>query len=174
MAKKQPNLGGFEQVKGRIQNVVTTEIFVAEFDFALHADLKEANQKYGWSFNWLDFKGAFHIAKITTANNEDVLQGLVAFTKKDNHLFMDFVEVAPHNKGKGKVYDYVAGNLLAFVCYVSKVNGFEGYVLFEPKPQLNDLYLNNYGAVYFPKSNNKMMYFSDIVANSLINRYLIT
>ncbi len=171
MAKKQ-SLKGFSEVTGRIQNVVTTEIFSTEFSPATMKDLRQANQQHDWSFNWNGFTDSFHVIKLTTLHNPTVLQGLVGFTVQKNYVFMDFVEVAPHNKGRGKIYKGVAGNLMAFVCYLSVLKGYEGFVVFEPKPQLTELY-EQYGAMPLPKVPN-LMYFSETVGQDLVFTYLNT
>ena len=41
--------------------------------------------------------------------------------------YMAFIELAPHNRGKGKRYDRVAGCLIAFACRLSFIPG-EGLI----------------------------------------------
>jgi hypothetical protein len=56
---------------------------------------------------------------LTTLNNQKIIQGLISITDKGDHIFMDLIESAKFNKGKGKLYKGVAGNLVAFACKTS-------------------------------------------------------
>ena len=62
---------------------------------------------------------------------------------------MDLLESAPFNRGKNKVYEGVAGNLVAHACKVSFQHGFEGYVSFTAKTKLIDHYTKTLGAIQF-------------------------
>ena len=42
---------------------------------------------------------------------------------------MDLIESAPFNLGRNKIYEGVAGNLVAFACKVSFQRGFAGFYL---------------------------------------------
>jgi predicted dithiol-disulfide oxidoreductase (DUF899 family) len=171
MAKKQENLVGIGGVRGIIQNLQTTEIFETEFSSTSLQDLSEATVRNGWSYNWLDFADAFKICKVSTVNNPEIVQGLVAFTVEKDHVFMDFVENAPFNRGNSKLYGAVAGNLIAFLCYLSQKLGYNGYVFFKSKPQLTDYYTEHYDAEIHPKYKD-LLYFNPKNAKFLISRYL--
>ena len=49
---------------------------------------------------------------------------------------MHLIESAKFNKGKGKMYLGVPGNLVAFACKVSVDKGYEGFVAFDAKSAL--------------------------------------
>lgn len=49
---------------------------------------------------------------------------------------MHLVENAPFNIGKGKIYEGVAGNLVAYACKESFQKGFDGNVAFISKTRL--------------------------------------
>lgn len=49
---------------------------------------------------------------------------------------MHLVESAPFNIGQNKLYEGVAGNLVAHACKISFMQGFEGFVAFTAKTKL--------------------------------------
>ncbi len=62
---------------------------------------------------------------------------------------MDLLESAPFNRGKNKLYEGVAGNLVAYACKVSFQNGFDGYLSFTAKTKPIDHYIKTLGTVFF-------------------------
>jgi len=46
------------------------------------------------------------------------------------HIFMNLVESASFNIGKNKLYEGVAGNLVAYACKISFQKGFDGFEAF--------------------------------------------
>ena len=112
------------------------------------ADLKVISKKLGWKFNW---KTEFiatekKVFKLVLQKEPKVIQGLICFEKKSDHIFMSLIETAPHNLGKTKKYFGVAGNLVAFGCKLSFESGFEGYLAFESKTKLIGHYEKTLGA----------------------------
>lgn len=81
---------------------------------------------------------------------------------------MDLLESAPFNRGKNKLYEGLAGNLVAFACKVSFQHGFNGYVSFTSKTKLSDHYAKTLGAVQFGR---QLMIINTIAANNLIDKY---
>jgi len=53
---------------------------------------------------------------------------------------MNLLESAPFNIGENKLYEGVAGNLVAYACKVSFQHGFDGYVAFTAKTNLIEHY----------------------------------
>ena len=53
------------------------------------------------------------VYKLTIVNNPDIIQGLLSLTIRPDHILMDLVESAPFNIGRNKLYEGVAGNLVA-------------------------------------------------------------
>ena len=84
-------------------------------------ELKNVTKSKGWLFNWKDeFKHAERdIFKLTIAGNPNIIQGLLSIEVKEDHVYMHLVENDPFNRGSGKVYAGVSGNLVAFACKVS-------------------------------------------------------
>ena len=62
---------------------------------------------------------------------------------------MDLIESSKFNKGKNKLYNGVAGNLIAFACKKSFEKGYLGIVSFIAKTQLIDHYKKTLGAKIF-------------------------
>ena len=87
---------------------------------------------------------------------------------KPDHIYMHWVENAPFNKGKGKVYSGVPGNLVAFACKLSFQRGHEGNVSFLSKSQLVEYYEMTLGAFHF---GGRVMIIETRAALKLINKY---
>jgi len=81
---------------------------------------------------------------------------------------MELLESAPFNIGKNKLYEGVAGNLVAYACKVSFQQDFEGYVSFTAKTQLIDHYKKSLKAQDF---GGQLMVINTIAANILIDKY---
>ena len=71
---------------------------------------------------------------------------MISLTIETDHVFMNLVESAPFNIGKNKLYEGVAGNLVAYACKVSFQKGFEGFVAFDAKTKLIQHYEKTLGA----------------------------
>ena len=86
----------------------------------------------------------------------------------DEMLYMNNIEIAPHNYGDGGRYKFVAGCLLAFACRMSQIKGkgyYKGFLIFESKTELMPLYENKYGAT---KAAGQRMFFSPEAADRII------
>ena len=81
---------------------------------------------------------------------------------------MHLVESAPFNKGKGKMYAGVPGNLVAFACKLSFQRGHEGNVSFLSKSQLIEHYEKTLGAFHF---GGRVMIIETQSALELIDKY---
>jgi hypothetical protein len=85
-----------------------------------------------------------------------------------DHVFMHLVESAPFNKGKGKIYAGVPGNLVAFACKLSFQRGHEGNVSFISKTQLIEHYVQSLSAIHIGKQR---MIIVPTTALQLIEKY---
>jgi hypothetical protein len=56
------------------------------------------------------------VYKLTIVNNPNVIQGLLSLTIQSDHIYMNLLESASFNIGKNKLYEGVAGNLVAYSC----------------------------------------------------------
>jgi len=136
----------------------------------------------GWQFN---FRGntrreALETYILTTDDNSDEIQGCLSF--KMNHKvepYMAYIEIAPHNKGKTRRYDDVAGCLIAYACRLSFINGkgdYKGWLAFDVLEEtaadsikLMALYSKKYGALKFGETT---MVIPPNEAKKLIDQFL--
>jgi len=159
-----------DKLTNSIQNTVSGDSFPTEVSRLTKADLKQLTKKTSWAFNWkteLD-DNAREVYKLTISNNPNIIQGLLSFTIEPDHIYMDLLESAPFNRGRNKLYEGVAGNLVAFACKVSFQNGFDGYLSFTAKTKLIDHYIKTLEAYHF---GGHLMIINTIAANKLIDKY---
>ena len=78
-----------------------------------------------------------------------MLQGLVSLENRGDHFYLHLIENAPANLGNNKVYQGVAGNLVAFACKLAFESGHQGTVSFVSKTVLIQHYADTLGAVHF-------------------------
>jgi hypothetical protein len=159
-----------DKLTNSIQNSISGDSFPTEVSRFTKTDLKQVTKKNGWSFNWeveLD-DNTKEVYKLTISNNPNVIQGIISLTVEPDHVYMDLLESAPFNRGKNKLYEGVAGNLVAYACKVSFQKGFDGYLSFTAKTKLIDHYVKTLGAYHF---GGRIMILNTITANSLIEQY---
>lgn len=140
-----------DKLTDSIQNTISGDSFPTEVARFTIRDSKRTIKKNGWNFNWkseLD-NDLNEVYKLNIVNNPDIIQGLLSIRKEMDHIFMNLLENAPFNIGKGKLYDGVAGNLVAFACKTSFQHGFEGFVSFTAKTRLIRHYEETLGAYHF-------------------------
>ncbi len=132
-------------------------------------------KKNGWQFTWTKL---FHAEgalcyKLSTVISPNQIEGMLMLTLvEDEMLFMNNIEVAPHNYGANGQYENVAGCLLAFACYKSFElgnNHYVGYLSFDSKTQLIELYQNKYGATH---ARGQKMFFDPEAGKVLMKKYL--
>lgn len=172
MKKQKINYLDFEidKLTNSIQNTVSGDSFPTEVSRLTKADLKQITKKNGWAFNWkkeLD-DNTREVYKITISNNPNIIQGILSFTIEPDHVYMDLLESAPFNRGRNKLYEGVAGNLVAYACKVSFQHGFDGYISFTAKTKLIDHYIKTLDAYRF---GGHLMIINTIAANKLIDKY---
>ena len=141
MKERQKRLLNFEVdlLTNSIINTFTNDSFPTEITRLTKTDQKTVSKKNGWSFNWTAElrRNDREVYKLTISNNPGVIQGLISFTIRVDNVFMNLVESAPFNIGRNKIYEGVAGNLVAFACKISFLNNLQGFVSFSLKDQIN-------------------------------------
>ena len=105
---------------------------------------------------------------MTTVNNPNIIQGLLSIEDKQDHMFMHLIESSKFNKGKGKVYFGVPGNLVAFACKVSVDKGYDGFLAFDAKSALIKHYQKSLHATHF---RGIRMFIETSAALRLISQY---
>ena len=162
-----------DKLTDSILNTISGDSFPTEISRLTKTDIKQVTKKNGWNFNWkqeLD-NNSREVYKLTIINNPTIIQGLISFTIKADHIYMDLLESAPFNLGRNKLYEGVPGNLVAYACKVSFQNGFDGFVSFTAKTQLIQHYEKTLGAYHF---GNHLMIIQSIVAQQLVDKYFKT
>jgi hypothetical protein len=146
-----------DRLTDSILNTISGDSFQTEIMTLKKSDLKSILKKNGWNFDW---KTEFNdlkkeVYKLTIVNNPNIIQGLLSITIESDHIYMDLLESAPFNIGKGKLYEGVAGNLVAYACKTSFQKGYDGFVAFTAKTRLINHYEETLGAYHF--KNQRMI-----------------
>lgn len=159
-----------DRLTDSILNTISGDSFKTEVSILTIADLKQITKKNGWNFNWgLEFSDVKkELYKLTIVNNSSIIQGLLSISIESDHIFMNLLESAPFNIGKRKLYEGVAGNLVAYACKVSFQKGYGGFVVFTAKTQLIKHYEKTLGAFHF---KNQRMILDTRAAKLLVNKY---
>jgi hypothetical protein len=142
-----------DKITESIENAETGETLDTLVLPVTQADLKQTTKKNGWLFDWkLELsRPEYKVYKLVIEQEPQTIQGLVSLIKREDHVFMNLIESAPFNRGKGKKYIGVCGNLTAFGCKLSKEYGFDGVIVYEPKTALIPHYQKTLGAVMISK-----------------------
>ena len=159
-----------DKLTNSIQNTVSGDSFQTEVSTFTTKDLKQSTKKNGWKFNWKQelTNNKREVYKLTIVNNPDIIQGLISFTIKTDHIYMDLIESAPFNLGRNKIYEGVAGNLVAFSCKVAFQRGFDGFLSFTAKTKLIEHYEKSLGAYHF---GNHLMILETKASTILVDKY---
>ncbi len=158
-----------DKLTNSIENTLTGEVFDTEIVRLIGTDAKQIRKK-DWQFDWLqELKDKTkEIYKLTTVNNPTIIQGLVSIEDNQDHVFMHLIESAKFNKGKGKVYFGVPGNLVAYACKISIDKGFDGFLAFDAKSALIKHYQESLHATHF---RGLRMFVEPSAAIKLISQY---
>jgi len=159
-----------DRLTNSILNTVSGDSFQTEVIRLSKTDLKYVTKIKGWNFNWkLEFDDIKkEVYKLTIINNPHIIQGLLSVTIEQDHVFMNLLESASFNIGRHKIYEGVAGNLVAYACKISFQRGFDGYVAFTAKTKLIDHYEKTLGAYHF---KNQRMIIETQPAKILVEKY---
>lgn len=119
----------------------------------------------GWRFNFKKHskKTGFQTYVLVCDETPDIIEGCLIFHMKETvEPYMAYVEIAPHNKGKSKRFDKVAGCLIAFACRLSFIHGkdyYRGWLTFdvleknkEDEIKLMAVYCQKYGALRYSET----------------------
>lgn len=136
----------------------------------------------GWRFNFKkqSKKAGFQTYILVTQKASKIVEGCLTYQLRDTEEpYMAYIEIAPHNKGKTKMYDNVAGCLIAYACRLSFLDGvghFKGWLTFdvmeedkEDEIKLMAVYCQKYGAL---KWGETTMVISPQAGEKLIAKYL--
>lgn len=133
-------------------------------------DRKQFFKRMGWLFDWKKelTRQERTVYKLVLETNPKHIQGLVSLEKREGHIFMHLLESAVTNRGPGKEFLGVAGNLVAFACKESLELKMEGYVAFYAKNSLLLHYEKTLGA---SRKGTQLMVIEPPAAIRLVNHY---
>jgi len=159
-----------DRLTNSITNSISGDSFPTEVSLLSKEDLKQVQKKNGWLFNWKEEHNLpdREVYKLTIVNNANIVQGITSFTVSADNVFLHLIENAPFNKGKEKLYEGVAGNLVAFACRLSFQRGSDGFVSFHSKTNLIDHYVKSLNAIHY---GNQLMIINTEAALRLVNKY---
>ncbi|TAH03556.1 MAG: hypothetical protein EAZ15_02855 [Sphingobacteriales bacterium] len=159
-----------DKLTNSIENTISGDSFQTEVSAFTTKDCKQSTKKFGWQFNWKQelANNNKEVYKLTIINNINIIQGLISFTIKSDHIYMNLIESAPFNLGRNKIYEGVAGNLIAFACKVSFQRGFNGFLSFTAKTKLIEHYQKTLGAYHF---GNNLMILETKASLTLVEKY---
>lgn len=162
-----------DKLTNSIQNTISGDSFQTEISRFTIKDSKHITKKNGWNFNWKSelLNDVNEVYKLTIVNNQDVIQGILSVKMEQDHIFMSLLENAPFNIGKNKLYDGIAGNLVAHACKLSFQFGFDGFVAFTAKTKLIHHYETSLGAYHF---GGHRMIIETHAAKFLVEKYFKT
>lgn len=137
-----------DKLTNSVQNSISGDSFATDVLRFTKEDSKQTTKKAGWNFNWKAelANNTKEVFKLTITNNPNIIQGLISISIEDDHVYMHLVESAPFNIGQNKLYEGVAGNLVAHACKISFMQGFDGFVAFTAKTKLIAHYQKTLGA----------------------------
>ena len=159
-----------DRLTNSIQNTISGDSFQTEVSLFTNTDARLITKKGGWQFNWKTelADNSKEVYKLTIVSNPGIIQGLLSLTIRPDHILMDLVESAPFNIGRNKLYEGVAGNLVAYACKLSFQYGFDGFVSFTAKTRLIEHYEKTLGAYHF---GGHRMIIPAISAEKLVEKY---
>ena len=159
-----------DRLTNSITNSISGDSFPTEVSLLSKEDLKQVQKKNGWFFNWKEEHNLpdREVYKLTIVNNANIVQGIASLTVRTDNVFLHLIENAPFNKGKEKLYEGVAGNLVAFACRLSFQRGSDGFVSFHSKTNLIDHYVKSLNAIHY---GNQLMIINTEAALRLVNKY---
>ena len=172
MEKKAIQYNDFQidKLTNSITNSVSGDSFPTNVLMLSKTDIKQVTKGKGWLFNWEKelSQPEREIYKLTIVNNPQVIQGIASLSVKIDHVFINLIENAPFNMGKTKLYEGVAGNLVAFACRLSFQRGNEGFVSFHSKTNLISHYEKTLNAKHI---GSQLMVLDTEAASILVDKY---
>ena len=131
-------------------------------------DLKKITKKE-YSFDWKAAKRNAEVFKLSLTEDESII-GLVALAdmRSDQRIEVKLLASSLENVGAGKVYEGIAGCLIAFACREALVKyGDLACVSLLPKTELKEHYMKKYGML----DGGRQVYLEGIELIELIKKY---
>jgi hypothetical protein len=127
-------------------------------------ELISISEKGDFQFNWLEVTN-YNIYAIRPIESKNVL-GLMAIKDipEEVRIEIKLLESSKENIGHDKLFNRIAGCLIAWACYIAFVKGYYGFVSLLPKTQLIAHYVEAYGFQQFgrqlasdPKNSHRLI-----------------
>lgn len=153
----------------------TGKIVDTKYSIAKKSELNGL-KKNGWNFNWLDDDLKDSTVYKLTLENDNSIQGLIAVTDfpRDNALYVNIAESAPHNIGKDKKYEGVGGHLFAIAAKESFDKGYGGFLFLDAKnAELVKYYHDKFGATLLGMPHPYRMFIDEEKAQALLKIYTL-
>ena len=162
-----------DKLTNSIENTISGDSFRTEISVLTKTGLKKILKKNGWNFNWKEEYNDLtkEVYKLTIVNNPSIIQGLLSVTIESDYVYMNLLESTPFNIGKNKLYEGIAGNLVAYACKLSFQKGFDGFVAFTAKTRLIEHYEKTLGAYHF---KDQRMILETNASRILVEKYFKT
>jgi len=125
--------------------------------------------KKRYSFTWKSFKHKATIYKLRIEGADDILgvMGLIN-VQDEKRIEIKLLASSAENIGKNKLYDGIAGCLIAFACRLAVSEyGIEACVSLIPKTEL----ANHYMKKYYMLNAGWQLYLEGSVLNKLLKEY---
>jgi hypothetical protein len=132
----------------KLKNTRTGEYVDADIDAVNEGDFKRVGSGGQFEFDWQIERGNRHdVYKIYLRDSTQEILGLLSLKdfKSEHRIHINLLEVSAPNIGKGKVYERIAGCLLAFACQLAFEKPYDGFVSLIPKTNLINHYCQKYG-----------------------------
>ncbi len=131
-------------------------------------EIKLINKSGRFDFDW-ELEKEKDIYKIQIEETKLVV-GLIALTDipKELRIEINTIESSKENIGSKKIYDGIAGSLIAFACKLAFMRGYYGFVSLIPKTNL----IKHYKEIYGFEQEGKHLYLHLANSEKLIRKYL--
>ncbi len=123
----------------------TNEFHEAVIELVKDEDWEIIEKSGEFVFNWRKEKD--YIVHKIRLQIEDKILGLISVEAipKEYRLHIHLIESSNLNKGRAKVYDNIAGCLIAHTCEIAFEKNYDGFVSLKPKSEIINLYKDKYG-----------------------------
>lgn len=140
----------------------------------------------GWRFDFAKqtkrLSNAQTFVLVTDLDINTIEGCLIIQIRDENDPYMAYIEVAPHNQGKNKRYEFVAGCLIAYACRLSHLHakgnakGYLSFKVIEEKESDKIRLMTHYSKKYYAIriSNTNDMFIEPKNGQILIEEYLTT
>ncbi len=132
------------------------------------ANFKAADKSGRFQFNW-QAEAKKEVYKLELEATGEIL-GFMSIENIPREIRVDInaLEVSIDNVGSDKVYEGIAGCLIAYACRIAFLSGYSGFVSLTPKTVLKEHYKTIYG---FEEMGSKLITQNEN-SETLIEKYL--